>query len=267
MSSVSSGLALMVATGLAAATLASAEQAPLRVCADPNNMPFSNERGEGFENRIAALVARDLGRPLTYFWWPQRRGFLRHSLDAKRCDVVMGVPVQSRGVRVTHSYYRSTYVFVSKRERHLHVDSFDAPVLASLRIGIQVSGDDYNNPPAAQMLAERHLVQQVRGFTVYGDYAQPDPQRDIVDAVADGRVDIAVVWGPLAGYYAKQQSTRIDITPVALTGSAPASPMTFEIAMAVRRDDVATGRALDAAIGRRGAAIRRVLRAYGVPLR
>src|SRR6185503_11144002 len=141
-------------------------RAPLRVCADPNNLPFSNQHGDGFENQIATLVARELGRPLEYFWLPQRRGFIRNSLDARRCDVVMGVPAQYGLLQPTRSYYRSSYAFVSRRDRHWRIDSFDAPVLKRLTIGIQITGDDYNNPPAAQELASRDLVQNVRGFPV-----------------------------------------------------------------------------------------------------
>ena len=201
--------------GRCLASAAERADQPLRVCADPNNLPFSNERGDGFENKIATLVARDLHRPLEYFWLPQRRGFIRNSLDARRCDVVIGVPAQYGLLQPTQSYYRSSYVFVSRRDRHLRIDSFDAPSLKRLTIGIQITGDDYNNPPAAQALASRHIMQNVRGFHVYGDYSRPDPQRDIVDAVADGRVDVAVVWGPLAGYYAQRESVPIDVRPVA----------------------------------------------------
>ena len=239
---------------------------PLRVCADPNNMPFSNERGEGFENRIATLVARDVHRPLEYFWLPQRRGFLRNSLNAGRCDVVIGVPAQYGLLQPTRSYYRSAYVFVSRRDHHLQIDSFDAPSLRSLTIGIQMTGDDYNNPPAAEALASRHIIQNIRGFTIYGDYSRPDPQREIVDAVADGRVDVAVVWGPLAGYYAQRASTPLDVRPVAAMTSSP-SRFTFDIAMGVRRDDTRLRATLDDVIARRGNEMRQVLRAYGVPLR
>jgi quinoprotein dehydrogenase-associated probable ABC transporter substrate-binding protein len=240
--------------------------APLRVCADPNNLPFSSEHGDGFENKIAALVARELRRPLEYFWLPQRRGFVRNSLNANRCDVVMGVPAQYALLQTTKPYYRSSYAFVSRRDRHLRIDSLDAPSLQSLTIGIQVSGDDYNNPPAAQELAARHLVQNLRGFTVYGDYSQPDPQRAIIDAVADGRVDVAIVWGPLAGYYARREPTAIDVRPVAGMNNGP-SRFAFEIAMGVRRDDTALRAALDTVISERGDAMRAILRAYGVPLR
>src|SRR3982751_4470520 len=139
--------------------------APLRVCADPNNLPFSNQRREGFENQIAEIVARDLHRRLTYFWLPQRRGFVRNTLEADQCDVVIGVPAESEMLRPTRPYYRSTYVFVSRQDRALHLRSFDDPRLKTLTIGIQVTGDDYANPPAAQALAARQIVQNVRGYT------------------------------------------------------------------------------------------------------
>jgi mxaJ protein len=252
--------------GLTAGAVIRAE-APLRVCADPNNMPFSNQRLEGFENRIAQLVARELRRPLTYFWWPQRRGFVRNSLGAGHCDVVIGVPAQYEPLGTTRSYYRSSYAFVSRRDRHLRIDSFDAPALRALTIGIQLTGDDYANPPAAQALADRKLARNVRGFTAYGDYSRPDPQREIVDAVADGRVDVAVVWGPLAGYYARHQPVPIDVTPIAREPAGPVTRFSFDIAMGVRRDDRQLRDALNGVIGRRGAEIRRILRAYGVPLR
>lgn len=259
-------LAIAVCVWAAAGSVMSAHPG-LRVCADPNNMPFSNQRGEGFENKIAELVARELHRPLTYFWWPQRRGFIRNSLNAGRCDVVIGVPAQYGLLQPTRSYDRSSYAFVTRRDRHLRIDSFDAPVLKTLTIGIQITGDDYNNPPAAQALAERHLVQNVRGFTIYGDYSQPDPQRQIVDAVADGRVDIAVVWGPLAGYYGRLEPTAIDVTPMAMEHKGPLSRFSFDIAMGVRRDDAALREDLNRIIGRREADIRQILRTYGVPLR
>jgi mxaJ protein len=243
------------------------EQAPpLRVCADPNNMPFSNLKGQGFENRIAELVARDLGRPLAYFWLPQRRGFVRSTLKAGRCDVVMGVPARYELLQPTHAYYRSSYAFVSRRDRRLRVRSFDDARLRTLTIGIQMTGDDYNNPPAAQALAARHLTENVRGYTVYGDYSRPDPQREIVDAVADGRVDVAVVWGPLAGYYSRHEPTAMDVVPIGAAHDGPALTFAFDIAMGVRREDQPLRDALNKIIGRRRVEIRRILTTYGVPL-
>jgi mxaJ protein len=254
------------ATCVAALAVLGAAATPIRVCADPNNMPFSNEKGQGFENKIAALVARDLGRPLAYFWSPQRRGFVRNTLAAGQCDVMMGVPVQYDRVQSTRAYYRSTYAFVSRHDRHLRVRSFDDARLKALKIGIQITGDDYNNPPAAQALAVRHLSGNVRGYTVYGDYSKPDPQRDLVDAVADGRVDIAVMWGPFAGYYGRREPAAIDVTPVTAERDGPGIAFAFDIAMGVRRGDTALRDALDAVIVRRQAEIRRILTSYGVPL-
>jgi len=252
---------------LVTASLRAAARPPLRICADPNNLPFSNAHREGFENKIAELLARDLERPLAYFWSPQRRGFVRTTLEAGRCDVIIGVPVGYRLVQPTRAYYRSSYVFVSRRDRHLGVRSFDDPKLKALSIAIQITGDDYNNPPAAQALAARQLFENLRGYTVYGDYAKPDPQREIVDAVADRRVDVAVVWGPLAGYYGRRATAPLDIVPVDAASENPALRFAFDIAMGVRRDDRAMLESLDAFIVRRHAAIRRILTDYGVPLR
>jgi mxaJ protein len=239
---------------------------PLRICADPNNLPFSDLRGQGFENKIAELVARELGRPLAYFWTPQRRGFIRNTLNAGRCDVMLGVPAQYGLLQPTRAYYRSSYVFVSRRDRHLNVRSFDDERLKTMTVGIQIVGEDYSNPPAAQALAMRHIVQNVRGFTVYGDYSQPDPQRDVVDAVADRRVDVAVVWGPVAGYYSRREAAVLDLVPVSPEDDGPFLAFAFDIAMGVKADNRELRDALDMVIARRGAEIRRILTSYGVPL-
>jgi ABC-type amino acid transport substrate-binding protein len=169
-------------------------------------------------------------------------------------------------VWTTRPYYRSTYVFVSRRDRALHVKSFDDPRLRQLVIGVQVTGDDYDNPPAAQALAARHITQNVRGYSVYGDYSRPNPPRGLIDAVANGTLDVAVAWGPLAGYFASRERVAIDLVPVSPQADGRALRFVFDIAMGVRRDDSALGVALDAAIARRHADITRVLRQYGVPL-
>jgi mxaJ protein len=227
-------------------------------------MPFSNERREGFENKIAELVSRDLGRAIEYFWLPQRRGFIRNTLRANRCDLVVGVLSNFDLARPTRPYYRSSYVFVSRRNRHLNIESLDDPLLRQLRIGIQITGEDYGNPPAAQALASRQITANVRGFMVYGDYSKPDPQRAVVDAVARGDVDVAIVWGPLAGYYAKRSEVPLRIAPVRPERDGPL-PFVFDIAMAVRRDDAALHDAIDQTIARRAADIHLILDEYGVP--
>ncbi len=239
----------------------------LRVCADPNNLPYSNAAGAGFENRIAALVARDLGRTLVYEWRPERRGFLRETLKAGRCDLVMSLNAGSELAWSTDSYYRSTYVFVSRSDARPRVASLDDPRLRGLRIGIQITGSDYNNPPAAQALARRQLAKNVRGYTVYGDYSQAEPQRAVLEAVATGDVDTAIVWGPLAGFYARG-ALPLAITPVtpSMDGDGRGLPFVFDIAMATRRGDRQLHDAVNRVILNRRAQIRRILREYGVPL-
>jgi ABC-type amino acid transport substrate-binding protein len=157
-------------------------------------------------------------------------------------------------------------VFLSRRRQALHVASLDDPRLRTLRIGIQITGEDYENPPAAQALAARHIVANVRGFTVYGDYSKPDPQRAIVDAVAGGSIDVAVVWGPLAGYFARREPVPMDLVPVTPERDGPALPFRFSIAMGVRKADRALQTQLDDIIARRAPEIRRILTGYGVPL-
>ena len=248
------------------AVVPAADPHELRVCADPNNMPFSNDRGEGFENRIAALAGRELGRRVSYYWMPQRRGFIRNTLRAGFCDVVIGLPARFTLARMTSPYYTSSYVFVSRHDRRLQLRSLDDPVLRRLRIGVQITGDDYSNPPAAQALAARALTPNLRGYTVYGDYSRRDPQREVVDAVARGDVDAAIVWGPLAGYFARREQVAIDVAPVSPAVDRFSGRFTFAIAMGVRTDDRVLHDALERVLVERRHAIQRVLREYGVPL-
>ena len=237
----------------------------LRVCADPNNLPFSDRTQAGFENRLAELAARELHRSVAYYWQPQRRGFVRTTLNAGRCDVIVGVPTASELVRVTRPYYRSTYVFVSRRARHLAISSFDDPRLRRLRIGIPITGDDYANPPPAQAVAVRHLVNNVRGYPVYGDYSQPRPSWGVLNGLLDGEIDVAVAWGPLAGYFAREAAAPVDIVPVVAPADVALS-FAFDMSMGVRRDDRALAAALDEILARRAPEVRRILASFGVPL-
>ncbi|HEX7595163.1 MAG TPA: substrate-binding domain-containing protein [Gemmatimonadaceae bacterium] len=237
----------------------------LRVCADPNNLPFSNDKLEGFENRIAEVVARDLHAKLIYAWSAQRRGFVRNTLNQKQCDVLIGVPSSFERARTTIPYYRSTYVFVTRRDRRLRITSFDDPALRRLRIGVQMVGDDFTNTPPAHALSKRHIISNVRGYSVYGDYRQPNPPARVIDAVANGDVDVAVAWGPLAGYFAQHEAVALEITPVSPQIDLPFLPFVFDISMGVRRGDDALRDELNAVIVRRKAEIDRILDQYGVP--
>ena len=237
----------------------------LRVCADPNNLPFSNERLEGFENKIAAMVAREMNVDVQYTWWAQRRGFIRNTLKANECDLVVGVPASFELAQTTAPYYRSTYVFVYRKDRHLNIHSFDDPLLRKLKIGVQMIGDDFSNTPPAHALTNRKIIENVRGYTVYGDYAQANPPARIVEAVAKGEVDVAVVWGPLAGYFAKRQKVPLELTPVSPEIDLPFLPFVFDISMGVRRGDDAFREELEQILVRRRAEIESLLDEYGVP--
>ena len=238
----------------------------LRVCADPNNLPYSNVAGEGFENRLAEVVADELDARIEYTWFAQRRGFVRNTLRAGECDVIMGVPGSFELALVTRPYYRSTYMFVSRRDSGLDITSFDDPRLRDVQIGVQVIGDDYTNSPPAHALANRGIVNNISGFSVIGDYREEAPPARIMDAVADGRVDIAVVWGPLAGWYAHTRGLPVEMVPVQPQIDLPFLPFVFDIAMGVRREDTALRDELDGVLARRAEEIDAILREYHVPV-
>jgi mxaJ protein len=237
---------------------------PLRVCADPNNLPYSNAAGEGFENKIVALIANSLHRPLEFVWRAERRGFVREGLNADECDLVAAIPLGAHMALVTRPYYSSTYVFVSKPSEPA-IFSFDDPSLKKREIGVQLIGADGMNSPPAHALAERGVTRNVRGYMVYGDYRAAHPLSEIVHAVATGEVDVAAVWGPVAGYFAAKEKPPLVITPIA--GAAEARlPMTFAIAMGVRKADAELKEQVDGALVSLAPQIQSILAAYGVPV-
>lgn len=256
-----------VVAGLLALTLLVTPVAAreLRVCADPNNLPFSNNRLEGFENRVVALIADELRATVSYTWWAQRRGFIRNTLEAGLCDLVAGVPYASDMLRTTMPYYRSTYVFVT-RANGPDITSFDDMRLRDLRIGVELIGDDGANSPPVHALGHRGIVGKLRGYPVYGDYAVASPPARIVEAVAAGEVDVAVVWGPRAGYFARLQPVTLRLQPVTPHVDLPMLPMVYEISMGVRRGNDALRTELDAALTKDRVAIDAILAEYGVPV-
>jgi mxaJ protein len=256
-------LIFVITSGLACHGSNSARE--LRVCSDPNNLPFSNQRQEGFENRLAQLIASELHANVHYTWWAERRGFLRNTLNAGRCDLVMGMPPGTGGVLTTSPYYRSTYVFVSRRDRKLSIASLDDPILRRLKIGVQLVGDDYANTPPVHALSRRGIVKNIVGFRVVGDYSEANPPARIIDAVAADDVDVALAWGPLAGYFAKRSRVPLVLTPVLPAVDPPGLRFTFDIALAVRKDETALQRELERVLVKRRAAIDSILTEYGVP--
>jgi mxaJ protein len=250
---------------VALAGSAVAAERELRVCADPNNLPLSNRRGEGFENKIVELLARELHATVRYTWWAQRRGFVRNTLDAGACDVLPGAPVGFDRALLTRPYYRSTYVFVTRRSRRLHIESFDDPILRRLRVGVQLVGDDGMNSPPAHALSRRGIVGNIVGYSVYGDYRTDSPPSAIIAAVARGEVDVAAAWGPMAGYFAARQPVALDLVPVQPAVDGRFLPQTFSIAMATRRRDSARHDRLEHFIDQRRGQIDRILADYHVP--
>jgi mxaJ protein len=238
----------------------------LRVCADPNNMPFSNAKEEGFENKLAGLLGAALRLNVEYTWWAQHRGFIRNTLNAGTCDVVIGVPALLDTVETTRPYYRSTYVFVSRTDRQLGIASLRDERLRSLKIGVQLVGDDGFNTPPAHAIAAQGITANVTGYTLYGDYDTANPPARIVTAVTNGDVDVAAVWGPLAGYFARQSEVPLTVTPIEDNDEFAPLMFTFDIAMGVRKGDSALRERLDAVIAREQPAIAALLRSYGVPL-
>jgi mxaJ protein len=264
-------IAAVALGALAGAEMASGKQAAdvtqelLRVCADPNNLPFSNARGEGFENALAELVGGELGKKVSYTWWAQRRGFVRNTLNAGICDLIMGVP-QLDMIATTRPYYRSTYVFVSRQDRALDFSSMEAPELKTLRVGVHLIGDDGANTPPAHALSEQHIVDNVVGYMIYGDYREDSPPARLIEAVSRGEIDVAAVWGPLAGYFAKRSLVPLNLVPITDTEAYRPLAFQFPIAMGVRKGDEALADQLDEIIQRRHDDIRALLKRYGVPL-
>jgi mxaJ protein len=248
-----------------------AERKALRVCQDPNNLPFSNTKGEGLENRIAEVFGKALGLPVTYYSFPQRMAFIRNTLRYKLpgedypCDIVMGVPLGFDQVSVTKPYYRSTYALVFAEGKGLDpvrsADDFlklDKPRLDTLRIGI------YDRSPASEWLSRHGLVE--RGVPYKMLNADPDqyPGEIIEKDLAAGAIDAAVVWGPIAGYFARRVKTpTLRVVPLK---SEPGVQFDFEMAMGVRYGEREWKQQIEGLIESRRAEIQAILREFGVPL-
>lgn len=269
MSSASRSIALAVAASItiACSRFTAAPPEPsrvLRVCADPNNLPFSNQRLEGFENKIATLVGERLGARVEYVWWAQRRGFIRNTLRAGLCDAVMGLPSRVEMAATTQPYYRSSYVFVTRQGTH-QPGSFDDPFLKTARVGVHIIGDDFSNSPPAHALTNRGLIDNVRGYSVYGNYKSPNPPAELIHAVEHGDIDVAIAWGPLAGYFAHASKVPLQLTRV-VPDQEPPYPFVFDMSMGVARSNAALRDELNHVIEENKPAIDAILRDYAVPV-
>ena len=229
----------------------------LRVCADPRNLPFSNEKGEGFENKLAEFLADKLQKKLDYVFFPQATGFVRMTLGAHRCDVIMGFPQGDDLVQGTNPYYRTSYALVAKPGSGLEeVDTLEDPRLKGKHVGI-VAG----TPPATNM-ALAGLMGDAKPYPLMIDTRFDNSAQAMIDDLAAGKIDAGVLWGPMAGYYAKKQG--LHITPLVKETTGPR--LIYRIGMGVRPADQNWKRQLNKVIQENQGEINKILAEFGVPL-
>jgi len=238
----------------------------LTACADPNNLPFSNKAGQGFENKLAQMIASDLHAKLNYVWWAQRRGYVRNTLNERACDFWPGVGSNVEMLATSRPYYRSTYMFVTRESAGLNGLTLDDPRLKHLRIAVQMVGNDGVNTPPAHALSRRGIIDNVRGYMLYGDYSKPNPPADVVRAVESGDVDVALVWGPLAGYFADQSKVPLRLEPVTPWLDDMQWPMQFDVSVGVQQANQPLLKDVDRILTARSGDIHRLLASYHVPL-
>lgn len=241
------------------------EPRTLTVCADPNNLPFSNRAEQGFENRIVRLIADGLHRELRYVWWAQRRGYVRNTLGQGKCDLWPSVAAGMEMLATTRPYYRSSYMFVTRQDRPFAGLTLDDPRLRKLRVGVQLVGDDGMNTPPAHALARRGITANVTGYLLYGDYRRPNPPASIMEAVAQGKTDVAIVWGPLARWGASGSPTPMRLEAVTPWLDDAQWPMIYDISMGLRKEDLELKTAIERQLNKNTARIEAILREYGVP--
>jgi len=230
-----------------------------RVCDDPHNLPYSNEKLEGFENKIATLLAEKLDKPLAYTFYPNTTGFVRNTLNAFRCDVIMGIPQGDDSAQGTNPYYRTAYAFVVKKGSDLEsVDTLEDEKLKGKKIGI-IAG----TPPATN-LAVNGLIANAKPYPLVVDTRYDAPTTDMIEDLKKGNIDIAVLWGPIAGYFAKHSEQPLVVTPLIKEKLGPR--MIFRVGMGVRHSDQNWKRDLNKLIAQNKTEIDKILTDYGVPL-
>lgn len=255
---VMAGAVIGLVGGASAQTSEAVDHSSLRVCADPSNLPFSNQAGEGFENKIAELLAAELRVPVRYTWYPQATGFVRRTLMARRCDVVIGISLGFELLQNTNPYYRSSYALVYRADSGLSTTSLDDPRLKTLRLGV-IAGT-----PPASLMAKYGLLDRVRPYQLVADTRFNHPAKQMVDDVAAGEVDVGVLWGPIAGYYAKGRDPKLLVVPLA--SHEGEVKMDYRITMGVRFNEPDWKHTLNDLIERKQPEINAILFEYGVPL-
>jgi quinoprotein dehydrogenase-associated probable ABC transporter substrate-binding protein len=230
-----------------------------RACGDPRNLPFSNDKGEGFENKLAELFAAKLGKKLSYTYFPQATGFVRMTLGSYRCDIIMGFPQGDDQAQVTVPYYRTTYALVFKRGSELEdVATIDSPKLRDKRIGVVA-----RTPPSTTM-AINGLLAHAKSYPLFVDTRADSSAQAMIDDLARGEIDCGILWGPMAGYYASNADPPLVVVPLTRETSGP--PMSFRIGMAVRPADQEWKRTLNKLIMDNQAEINKLLISYNIPI-
>ncbi len=230
----------------------------LRVCADPNNLPFSNEARQGFENKIAEIVGADLGLPVSYVWFPQVTGFVRNTLRARECDLIMGTVSGDGIVDSTNPYYHTGYMLVTRTADGITARSVGDPALAAMKFGVIAA------TPPTDLLLRHNLMGQVRAYSLRVDTRISNPPRAMLQDLVDGVIDVALVWGPPAGYAITRE--HLPLTAAFIEPEPNAPRLDYRIAMGVRANEPEWRRRINQAIGKRKAEISAVLADYGVPL-
>lgn len=250
-------------TSLAAQRPSPMQEGLLRVCADPDNMPLSDSTGAGLENKLAELMAKTWNSKLQYVWWAAPRGMMR-MLNGFYCDVTLQMPVLSDMAGVTRPYYRTSYVLVQRKDAPHRVAGLDDPALKKMKIGVHLFASDGENTPPAMALSSHGVVGNLVGFstTYIGGHNKPE---DIIKAVVDRTIDVAFVWGPIAGYYAKQIGADLQLTPIE-SDSVSGIPFSFAMGMATRRRDRQFKDSLEKFITSKQPEIQALLQQYGIPL-
>ena len=249
---------LLAAPGATAQTAEAVDRSALRVCADPSNLPYSNKAGEGFENRIAELLAAELGLPVRYTWFPQTVGFVRNTLMARKCDLVIGISLGFELLQNTNPYYRSSYALVYRTNAGLDIRSLDDPILKQKRLGVVA------RTPPATLLAKYGLMGQVKPYHLVADTRFNQPGKEMVKDIAAGEVDVGVLWGPIAGYYAKQHNPPITVVP--LVSKPGEVKLDYRITMGIRFNEPDWKHRLNGLIEQKQAEFDAILLDYGVPL-
>jgi len=236
------------------------ERSELRVCADPANIPFSNEAGEGFENKIAELLGQKLNLPVHYTWFPQATGFVRRTLAEKRCDLIMGYAQGHELVQNTNHYYRSSYVMVIKKDGPLAgIVNLDDPRLKQAHIGV-IAGT-----PPATVLAHNALLSQMKGYNLTVDRRHESPAETMINDLVSGQIDVALVWGPIGGYFAKRHEGE-NLAVVPMTHETKGPRMSYRITFGLRRGEPDWKHQLNELIAANQDAINQIMLSYGVPL-